>query len=395
MARNVCIVLAVTLAVATWAAAEEPYKRMFDDTLVFTGTETLPSGTGVDGEIVIGIFAPDDEEHPVGRAITRGATLAVDQANASGGIGGRPIRLVRRWADDPWGAGANEVVKLVFEDHAWALIGGPDGATTHIAQQVVTKAHIPLIAPVSSDPSLTQTRVPWIFRLAPSDRVQASVLVRGALNDSKSKRIGLITATDHDNRAVATELVAALEDRGTPPIFHLEIDPDVADLAATARRAAGFNPDGLILRVPRPSVRSLCEALGAQDLRVPLFLPWIPGSLPGRFTLPYPGEVFWLEPFTPPRSCGTALKLERAYIARYGERPSPSSAYGHDAARIVIDALRTDASGRLELRDAIAGLSKWSGATGPIEWDPGGGNTAIPVIFSRSPRTEGIGKAPR
>lgn len=384
MERTVRIVLAVTLAVAAWAAADEPYKRMFDDPLVFTGTETLPSGTGTTGEIVIGLFAPNDDEHPVGQAITRGATLAVDQANASGGIGGRPIRLVRRWADDPWGAGANEVVRLVYEDRAWAIIGGPDGASTHIAQQVVTKAHIPLIAPVSSDPSLTQTRVPWIFRLAPSDTVQASVLVRGALNDDTSKRIGLITATDHDSRTVATELVAALKDRGTPPIFHLEIDPDVADLAKIARRAAGFDPDSLILRVPRSSVRSLCEALGAQDLRAPLFLPWIPGSLPGRFALPYPGEVLWLEPFTPPRSCGTALKLERAYIARFGERPTPSAVYGHDAVRLVLESLRSGVEGRVELRTVIAAPTESQGACGPIRWDQGGGNNAArPVLVSR------------
>ena len=68
------------------------------------------------------------------------------------------------------------------------VIGGPDGETTHVAQQVATKAHLPLISPVSSDPSLTHTRVPWIFRLPPDDSVQAEELMAKGLGPRNLKR---------------------------------------------------------------------------------------------------------------------------------------------------------------------------------------------------------------
>jgi len=162
------------------AGADEPYKRMLDDPLTFTGTETLDSAT-TEAEYRIGVFAPDGDDHPVGRDLVRGVRLAVEQANVSGGVNGKPLRIVRRWAEDPWGAGSKEVIRMVFDDRVWALIGGPDGETTHVAQQVATKAHLPLIAPVSSDPSLTHTRVPWIFRLPPDDAAQAEALVKEGL----------------------------------------------------------------------------------------------------------------------------------------------------------------------------------------------------------------------
>jgi len=355
---------------------------MLDDPLEFTGSETLLISEMKSGEIVIGLFSPDDDGHPVGRALTRGVTLAVDQVNAAGGIEGRPIRLIRRWADDPWGAGANEVVKLVFEDQVWALIGGPDGASTHIAQQVATKAHIPLISPVSSDPSLTHTRVPWIFRLPPDDAAQAELIVTGAVVPRNLKRVGLVTSTDHDGRTVAGEITGALEQIGQPPVFHLELAPDEFDPTDLASRVVGFKPDGLLIRVPRTDLRRLADAIGAAGLDVPLFIPWIPGLDLRQFPLDYPGPVVSVAPFEPVRVCGPYLKLVRSNIERHGEAPTPTAVYGYDAARILIDAIRSGASDRVELVDRVANGVSFTGASGTIEWDTGGGNRSAAAVLA-------------
>jgi branched-chain amino acid transport system substrate-binding protein len=381
------------LAAVSWAGADEPYKRMLDDSLIFTGTETLPSDRGARNEIVIGLFAPDDDDQPVGRDMARGASLAVKQANATGGIDGRSIRIVRRWADDPWGAGSKDVIRLVFSDGAIALIGGPDGASTHVAQQVATKAHIPLIAPISSDPSLTHTRVPWIFRLAPDDGRQARVLIDEVVAPLGLERIGLVTSTDHDGRTAATELLSALAHSGHPAAFHLEIGSTDAGPDRIAERISAFEPDGLVLRLPPDAIRSLAAALTAADVRAPIFLPWVPGFDPREFPVDAPGGFHALAPFEPARSCGRGLKLGRAYIAAHGERPTAAAAYGYDAAAIVIDALHSGARGRIELRDAIARLPTWEGATGIFEWNTGGGNAAgRPVSIDFSP-SRGSGTA--
>jgi ABC-type branched-subunit amino acid transport system substrate-binding protein len=54
--------------------------------------------------------------------------------------------------------------------------------------------------------------------------------------------------------------------------------------------------------------------------------------------------------------------------------------YGFDAANLVIEALRRHAGGRADLQRQLTALSGYSGASGPIRWDNGGGNTARPVI---------------
>jgi len=384
MERLARLISTTALLAVVVANADEPYKRMLDDTLVFTGTETQSPETDSAGEIVIGLFAPDNEEDLVGRAMTRGATLAVDQANATGGIDGRPIRLIRRWADDPWGAGSKEVIRLVFEDNSWAIIGGPDGASTHVAQQVATKAHIPLIAPVSTDPSLTHTGVPWIFRLPPDDVAQARVLVRDGVVTRGLERVGLVTATDHDSRTAAVELAAALEEAGAIPVFHLELSGP-ADLGGVARRIVAFQPDGLVVRLPVADLRRLASSLGEEGLDCALMTPWVPGMDLRRFPLAYPGPVVSVMPFEKPERCGSHLKLIRAYIAHWGEAPTPAAVYGFDAVGLLIQAMGGSVTGRIELRQTLAGLSPTSGASGPIDWDTGGGNTATPVLVGSAP----------
>jgi branched-chain amino acid transport system substrate-binding protein len=363
------VVGALFLTVVT--GAEEPYKRMLDDPLTFTGTETLE---GADAEYRIGVFAPD------GHDLVRGVELAVKQANAAGGVDGKPLRIIRRWADDPWGAGSKEIIRMVFEDGVWALIGGPDGETTHVAQQVATKAHLPLIAPVSSDSSLTHTRVPWIFRLPPDDRAQADALVRNGLVPRSLAAIGILVSADHDGKTFAMEIRAAMEKEEAPPAFELAANPDVNDPSDLARRIQGFGPDGLVMRLEPAAARKVLAALQGVGVDCPVFMPWVPDLDLGEFPPSYDGPIIQVLPFDVPRECGPYLKMVRAAIRRDAAKPSPSMIYSFDAATLVIEALRRGASGRVELQQRLTELSGFDGASGPITWDNGGGNTAKPEV---------------
>jgi len=375
-----------TAAAPAPAAADEPYRSMLDEPMVFTGTGSIPDGTVDSGELRIGLFAPDGDGHPVGRDLVRGVTLAVERANATGGIDGVPLRVIRRWADDPWGAGSTEVIRLVYEDRVVVVIGGPDGASTHVAQQISTKAHLPLIAPVAGDPSLTHTRVPWIFRLPPDDRVQAELLVVEGMVPREVRRAALVMSDDHDGRTAGRELAEAMARAGRPPAFELAVDPQFVEPGALASHLAGLAPDAIILRLPGQAVRRALTAMGEEGLSCPVFLPWLPGLDLDASPPHYDGPIVEVRPFADSQTSGLQLKFARAAIERYGEPPSPAMIYGFDAANLVIDALRSGADGRVELRRRLAGLAGTEGASGTIRWDNGGGNTAMPVVTDHPQR---------
>lgn len=334
------------------------------------GTTLSPAGVS---EVRIGLFAPDSGDVP------RGARLAVERLNAAGGFRGTPLRIVERWADDPWSGGAKEMVRLVYEDSVWAVLGSVNGDATHIAEQVVTKAWTPLVAPVSADPTLTYIRIPWIFRLPPDEEAQADVLVRDGVLAHSLANLGLITSSDHDGRTFANEVRERLRAAQVTPAFHFEISPN-GDLAALAGRTRSFEPGAVIVRVPPSGMQDLLDQLSREGVRVPLLVPWIPGLAPSELMSHYAGEVLAVQPFRDVNNPAYTT-FERAYRLRYGFEPTPIAAYSYDAVHLVVSALEASGLNRPALRDAIAAKTGFVGATGTISWDNAGGNRGEPVLL--------------
>jgi ABC-type branched-subunit amino acid transport system substrate-binding protein len=144
-----------------------------------------------------------------------GAALAVEDANAAGGFRGTPIRLLPRWSDDPWRAGASAVVKLAYEEHICALVGGVDSDSTHLATQIAAKALFPVIDAVSTDESANHAGVPWIFSWAPGNR-QIARQMRDLLGDAPFL---LVSETDHDSRMLAS---AFLKEGTRQPVLRMD-----------------------------------------------------------------------------------------------------------------------------------------------------------------------------
>jgi branched-chain amino acid transport system substrate-binding protein len=356
---------------------------VLDKPVEFTGSRgTTLAPTGLH-EVRIGLFAPDSGDAP------KGARLAVEQRNAAGGFRGTPVRLVERWSKDPWSGGAREMVRLVYDDSVWAVLGSVDGAATHIAEQVVTKAWVPLVAPVSADPTLTYIRIPWIFRLPPDEAVQANVLVRDGIVGRSLANVGLITSDDHDGRTFAKQVLERLHAAGMAPAFHFEI-PLNGDLAALTARALSFQPGAVIMRVPVSGMPDLLDRLSDAGGRMPVLVPWIPGLVPSALTSHYGGDVLAVRPFRELDNPAYAA-FGRAYRARYGSEPTPSAAYGYDAVNLLVRALETSGFNRAALRDAVAGQAGFAGVTGTVSWDNAGGNRTEPVLLVLPGATGGTG----
>jgi len=66
-------------------------------------------------------------------------------------------------SDVPWGKASAELVKLIYDDHALAILA-TDRNSSHLAEQLGVKAFVPVIA-ISADRDLTALNIPWVFRL--------------------------------------------------------------------------------------------------------------------------------------------------------------------------------------------------------------------------------------
>lgn len=359
------------------SAQMEQVIRVLDTPIEFEGSRsTNVDSTGL-SEIRIGLFGPADETDPVGGPMLRAARLAIEEANRDGGYGGVPFRLVTRWNEDPWRGGSREITKLVYPDSVLVVIGSINGDATHLAEQITHKLWVPLLSPVSADPTLTYINVPWIFRLPPDEEVQAQLLLDEAIKRQVHRSLGLVTSTDHDGRVFAGEMKKRLEAAGLPPAFQMQIDSDDYDLEEVVSRIVPFDPDGLILRLPYQEIRPFLQALGEKDVDVPVYLPWIPGLEPVDLDS---WKVYSVWPFEHPES-ELYRSFESAYYTRFGVWPPASAALTYDAMKMVLEALSKSSPDRIALRQTIWEMSGYQGITGTITWDNGGGNTGNPVLY--------------
>ena len=330
-------------------------------------------------EIRIGFFAPDEPDDPIGGPMLNAAALAVEEANAAGGFHGVPFQLVQRWAYDPWGTASKEMIKLVYQDSVWAVIGSLNGAATHVAEQIVTKAWVPLLSPVSADPTLTYIRIPWMFRLPPDDQKQAEVIMHKGIQVLSLDKVGLITSTDHDGRIFAVEILAIMKAEQTPPVFHFQVSPPKVDFMDIVKRVASFNPDGIILRLPRAKTLDLLAHFQKSEFHIPVIIPWIPGLREEDLRKQYDGDVLYVQPFSETGNPAYTA-FARTYQERYGTRPTPGAAYTYDTIHLLVQSLHRSGLNRSRLRDAIAVIRDFQGVTGKISWDNGGGNQAKPLL---------------
>lgn len=315
-------------------------------------------------EVLIGYFGP------AGGMLWQGATLAIEEANAGGGYRGLPFRLVPAWDENPWTGGAARLVRLAYIEKVWAIIGGIDGATTHLAEQVVAKALLPLVNPAGTDRGIHAANVPWIFSCVPPDQELAPPLARAL--KQRNAPFAILSATDHDSRAFLSELALALGRDRITPALHVEFEPGARQAADLAARLGGSGAKAVVvLAGPQDSARVI-EAIRASGFTGDVFGgPTLESTSLSGVSFPRLGEI--------------APEFRARFIKRFGRPPDLHAASGYDAAALLVSAIRKSGLNRSRIRDAIQALPPYQGASGRIEWDPLGRNLRPVVLTVRPP----------
>ncbi len=321
------------------------------------------------------------------------AQMAIEQANKAGGYNGLPFRLVPAWSDSPWTAGAAHVVRMAYVDKVWAIIGGIDGPSTHLAEQVVTKVRLTLINPVSSDKSINLANVPWMFSCAPADHIQAPALANAIsqavlINTDESQistcprtqqrnrksKIILVSATDHDSHLFTVELLKSLIPYQISPANKFEFNPAQKDFNGLVNTIISITPNVLVLIAGSQQSAQIVATIREKGFTGSIF----GGPFMGRRSFceeaakATEGVIFPLLYWSLP--VGTDDDFERKFTERFANIPDYTAAYSYDAVNLLIAAIRQAGLNRARIRDAVRNLSPYEGVTGSINWDGLGSN---------------------
>lgn len=351
----------------------EPYRGLEKHPLTFNGAgreDPEPSGLT---NVSIGLFGPQGTGESQQEHIWQGANLAIERANQAGGYRGLPFRLVSVWSEKPWAGGAAKLVRTIYDENLWAIIGGVDSATTHLAEQVVAKAQLVLINPAATDRSIHAANVPWMFSCVPGDNLIAPLIS----NELKTRKLpfALVSSIEHDARSFTKELRQAFERDRLSPVAHVEFDPKSSSPTEIVQSILETRSEAVV--VIANGDQTLEFIMAARDAGYSKLIvagPWLAGAAASpeiaNVLLPQLGEI--------------QSDLRTGFTRRYGHEPDYAAAHAYDAANLLIASIRKAGLNRARILDAMRAQSPYVGVTGVIEWDALGQNRRLPRVVDIS-----------
>lgn len=332
--------------------------------LALLGTAPVAAQTqGVtDTEVVLGTYL--DFSGPLatwGAGLRTGMEMAVDDANAAGGIHGRKVRLlIEDSGYDPKKA-VLATQKLLTRDQVFAMVGSLGTVTGAATMPLVLKRGLPHLFPVSPSDifALPFERLKFAFFTPYYDDVRTSL--KYLLATGRFKRVGVLYQDDEFGADILKAAKDQLAASGLEPVSTTSYKRGATDFSSQIAR---LKADGAELVVMSTVVRETIGAMTAArqlDWK-PVFLTSQAGHSSAVAALGKEAtEGLYAGAMTPIPYADAAspalLDWIRRYRARFNQEPSFEAVVGYMLLSTTALGL-TNAGRDLTVDSMVAGLEK-------------------------------------
>ena len=321
----------------------------------------------------IGLLLPPEE--PDAASLRQGVLLGVDHANAT--LGDK-VDLLIRGRMGQWGADGEEAGRMVIDDAVRGLIAPPGGAPSHLALQVSGRTATPVIS-LCPDSSVTRAGIPWMACLAPGTSNEARLIFTTfkAAKRRPFSHWGALVPDERAGRETAKDLRKSAEAAGCRLDNPIQVPAGLADFTAVLKLVLAARPDGILLWHNPATAGRLAKSLraagyaghfaGPDRLQNPDFV-WAAGEAAQGVVCPQPVLDY--------ASQLIHDQFAVDYRRRFESAPTLTACLAYDAARLLIDMLRT--AGEQPPYRAFPLRREQPGASGRLKFDPAG-NRIFPL----------------
>jgi len=347
-------------------------------------------------EVRIGFFGPleHNSESVLGQRMLHGAQMAVDEANAQGGYGGKPFKLmlhndynnwqagavygsVRPTEPAIWGSASDEAVKMAYDEQVWAIFGSVSAESTHIALRVALRAELPVVSSASTDPTVPETSIPWYFGTMQDDRQQYQTLARRIYSELGLKRVAVIRSSSRYGRFGLSKFMDVSRRLGHPVVMEQIFQPGDTDYAKQLRVIRSSRADAVLVVGDELEAAAILKQMRAAGMKQRAFGEF---RTLGDTLLKEAGDAAEgfeaVYPYDPTRKDPKWLDFNRRYEARFQEKPEQFAAMAFDTMNALLDSICKAGLNRARIHDALANIEEYDGVTGKMIFDPNLKNVA-------------------
>lgn len=300
------------------------------------------------GALKIGVLAPLSGPYAAGgTSFVQAATLAVEQANAEGGVFGRRVAIVVGDTRGRVDVAKAEALRLASREKVSALVGAYLSEETVGVMEVAAAERMVLIVPVAATAEITDKvrqeyeRYRYVFRVGYS-LPQWAEMIAAFLSDRNVRRYAFVGAGIRWNLELGETLERIVARRGIAPGYTAFYSPGNPAFDTVAVATAAADPDIVILADPGRNSVSFLKRLRESAPTLPVLS--IGGALgDARLADSVPlSAPFYVQAAAWRGVSAAATGYVDRYERRYGAPPvGYSDTLPYDAVTVLVTAWRT------------------------------------------------------
>jgi len=307
-----------------------------------------------------------------GVSAKNGVLMAADEINQAGGINGHMIDIV---IEDDKGSpeeAAQVTGKLIDRYKVIAIIGAGASGNSLAAAPRAQSAHVPLIAPSSTNPAVTQAG-DYIFRACFIDAFQGEVMAKFAANTLQAKKAAIMLDFNSPySRGLTQFFEFSFAKLGGEIVVKQSYQQGDADYRGQLSLIKAANPDIIYI----PGYYGDVAIIARQARQLGLTMPLLGADgwdAPELWELGGDAlnDSYISNHYSADDPSETIQKFVHGYRQRYGNlTPDAHAALAYDALRFLAEAIqKAETTEGAKLRDALAETRNFAGVTGIISMD--------------------------
>jgi branched-chain amino acid transport system substrate-binding protein len=218
--------------------------------VVMLAVAVLPAGAQAPQPIRVGFSSAMSGPSAItGEGVMWGATMAVDEINAKGGIMGRKVEVYFGDNKGTPGEAVSAVRKLVDVDKVDVIVGQTHSGACLGSMPIVKELQVPQVTESCSNPKIREMSGKggneWQFRVNIDDLMMANAFAKYIAKNAKT--VSIVAQNDDFGRGAATAYDAAFKKSGVKLVSTEFFDRGQSDYRPLLTRLKRSNPESLLM----------------------------------------------------------------------------------------------------------------------------------------------------
>jgi len=312
-----------------------------------------------------------------GKQTMNGVQLAFKEANASGGVLGKQIKMVVADNKSEPSEATNATTKLITQDKVSLIMGPVTSSNVLATLQVGQDNKVPIVTPTATSIKATvgddgKVR-PYAFRSCFIDPFQGTIMANFATKSLKVKTAVIYIDSSSDySKGLAEAFEKQFTQNGGIILGKEAFLQKDQDFKSTLTKIKVMNADTVFIPAYYEEVGKIIKQARELGINTPFIGTdgWDDPKVVEFAGAAALNNTFFSNHYSVQDTDPRIQKFVAAYKAEYGQEPNALSALGYDGALMVIDAIkRANSTDPAKIREALEQTKDLQVVTGIITLD--------------------------